>query len=670
MSLIRCRWVAALPVWSVLLAMPAVLQGQDDPSGLGRRVAMIATIAVDEYALGVTGGRVVLQDEFNEAVLFLDEARDLAAALPEPARVRAEPLLEALIAGVRALEPAEALGTRVDELRRAIAEALGIVLDPLPQEAPSLAAGARLYAANCVKCHGDVGAGDGPRASELYPAPADLTDRAGLHGSSPLDFFRKITVGVAGTDMASFEDGLSVRQRWALALYTSGLRYGDAARARGSAWVAANCPTCDVLLSGFSETAAMSDDSLSALIGASSRSPPPASPDAVAFARTASAKEALGSNRRLAALRVARQVDDGVAHAVRLAHAGDREAALSRALAAYLVFERVESAIGAKSPGAVRKVETAFVNLRTAIARGELDGVIRAHSAVREALEVAVGVVAESSSPAVLFGQSLIIILREGIEAIVIIGALIAFLAKAGARERTHEVGLGAGAAIVASLATAVLFATVVSVTAAEREALEGLTMLLASVVLFSVASWMVSKIEADKWKAFVGSKIRQALTSRGKYALAGVAFLAVYREGVETVLFYGALFGTADGAAGSAGVLAGLLVGSAALVLLYVAILRYGVRIPLKPFFAVTGMLLTVMAVSFAGQGVAELQAAGWIPATPFGHLPPVPALGVFPTVQTLAAQFLLAAAFLAALVWIFFSPRPAASALSRDGR
>jgi high-affinity iron transporter len=96
-------------------------------------------------------------------------------------------------------------------------------------------------------------------------------------------------------------------------------------------------------------------------------------------------------------------------------------------------------------------------------------------------------------------------------------------------------------------------------------------------------------------------------------------------------------------------------------LAVVFVAILRYGLRIPLRPFFAVTGTLLTVMAVSFAGQGVAELQAAGWVPATPL-NLPALPALGVFPTVQTLAAQVVVAGAFLAALAWIFWlSPRPA---------
>jgi high-affinity iron transporter len=262
----------------------------------------------------------------------------------------------------------------------------------------------------------------------------------------------------------------------------------------------------------------------------------------------------------------------------------------------------------------------------------------------------------------VLAGQSLLIILREGLEAILIIAALMAFLVKSGARERLREIGLGAGLGILASLLTAAAFATVIRVSAAQQEAVEGVTMLLASVVLFWVASWMVSKIEADKWRAFVQAQMKHALSSGGGVALAGVAFLAVYREGVETVLFYAALLGSADGTVGRLGVLVGLVAGAGALVVVYLAIQRWGLRLPIKPFFAATGILLTVLAVSFAGQGVAELQAAGWVPSTPI-PVPAVPVLGVFPTVQTLLAQVGLGAAFLAALSWILWlGPRAAA--------
>jgi high-affinity iron transporter len=302
-------------------------------------------------------------------------------------------------------------------------------------------------------------------------------------------------------------------------------------------------------------------------------------------------------------------------------------------------------------------VERAFAELRAAVGG---DRVADRAEETRQALARAAAVSGPQSAT-VLAGQSLLIILREGLEAILIVGALMAFLVKSGARERVREIGLGASLGIAASLVTAAAFATIVRVTAAQQEAIEGVTMLLASVVLFWVASWMVSKIEAEKWRAFVQARVRDALSRGSGIALAGVSFLAVYREGVETVLFYGALLGNADDAAGRIGVAAGFGAGAAALVVVYLAIQRWGLRLPLKPFFAVTGLLLTILAVSFAGQGVAELQAAGWVPASPLS-LPAVPALGLFPTVQTLLAQVAVATAFAAALAWIFWlRPRPA---------
>lgn len=662
MSFNFSRWSAAAAV--ALLVSPGPISGQEeDGAGVARRVAAITAVAADEYALGVANGAVVSEAELTEARLFFDEARRLATGLPEAMRADAVRILDSLRARAGRLDAPAALRGDVESLRRALASGLGIQLDPLPRTVPSLAVGERLYRANCAACHGARGVGDGRAGASLDPPPADLTDRNTLASSSPLDFFRKISVGVAGTAMTGFESKLTLDERWALAVYTSGLRFSEAERRTGAAWVSGRCRGCDVWLSDLGTVLDMSDDSLMATMGSVASERPPA--EAVAYARTAPAAEVLGADRGLATRRVASRVSAMIDQVVALAAAGEPARASEEALAAYLAFEEIETEVGARSAAAAAEVERSFAQLRAA-ARSGGDVPARA-AAARAAVERAGGVATEGGGAGVLFGQSLLIIVREGLEAILIVGALMAFLVKAGARGRMREIGLGAGLAVVASVVTAGALATVFRVTAAQQEAIEGITMLLASVVLFSVASWMVSKIEAEKWRAFVTARVRDALSSGRAFALAGVAFLAVYREGVETVLFYGALLGTADGAAGVGGVVAGLALGLALLAVVYLAIQRWGLRIPLRPFFAVTGMLLTVMAVSFAGQGVAELQAAGWVPSTPLG-LPAVPALGLFPTVQTFLAQVTVAAAFLAALGWIFWmSPRPAPYSIRR---
>ena len=616
-----------------------------------RRIATVSAIAVQEYGLGVVAGRVVSVAELDEARLFLTEAWKLADGLPAELRAEARARLDRLRAAADRLDDPAALYAAVDTLRTLLAGGLGISLDPLPSHPVSLARGAEVYATSCAACHGLAGAGDGPSAPAHHPRPSDFTDRTALAATSPLDFFRKVTVGVAGTAMTGFESALSHEDRWAVSLYVAGLRHADGERAEGHRWVAARCPACLAELSDASATLPASDDSLATLLAHGTGSPVPEA--AVAFARTAAAAEVLGEDRRLKARRVAGGADEMISAAAEHARSGDRNAALSAALEAYLVFEGVERDVGARDAGAVAGVERAFGTFRLALAEGDSATVDAAAAATRRTLAAAVAVLDASASHTVLFGQSLLIILREGLEAILIVGALAGLLVQAGAAARIRDLGIGVGLAIVASLVTAGLFATVLRVSVAQQEAIEGVTMLVAALVLFWVASWMVSKIEAERWRAFVRERLHAALASRSTFALVGVAFLAVYREGVETVLFYGALFGTVGSPAGAGAALGGFVVGAVALAGIYLAMRRWGVRIPIRPFFAVTGVLLTIMAVSFAGQGVAELQVAGWVPTTPL-RLPALPALGVFPTVQTLAAQSLIAIAFVVAVVWI----------------
>jgi high-affinity iron transporter len=230
------------------------------------------------------------------------------------------------------------------------------------------------------------------------------------------------------------------------------------------------------------------------------------------------------------------------------------------------------------------------------------------------------------------------------------------FLAKMGASQRKRDVHLGIIAAIAASLITAVAIETLFHLTPAKQEALEGITLMLATVVLFYVSYWLLSKMEVVKWNHFVKSRVQSALTSGSSLALASAAFLAVYREGFETILFYKALFLSAGpGGYGHMPIVAGMLAGSLVLVAVYLAISRFGVRLPLKPFFAVTSALLYYIAFVFAGKGIAELQEGGLMPTTIIPGAPRVPALGIYPTVESLVAQGILLGFLVAAVVWTF---------------
>jgi high-affinity iron transporter len=252
-----------------------------------------------------------------------------------------------------------------------------------------------------------------------------------------------------------------------------------------------------------------------------------------------------------------------------------------------------------------------------------------------------------------LFVQSFILLLREGLEAILVVGALMAFLFKTGAQERRRDIHIGVVAAIGASLLTAVLLETIFEVSHASQESLEGGVMLLATALLFYVSYWLLSKMEVAKWNRFVKGRVESAVSSGSALALASVAFLAVYREGFETVLFYKALF--LAGAGSVLPVVTGMVLGGACLGIVYFAINQWGMRIPLKPFFAITSAFLYYMAFVFAGKGIAELQEGGLIRTTVVDWGPRLPALGIYPTVESLALQGLLLALLAGGLVWTF---------------
>jgi high-affinity iron transporter len=631
---------------SLLSGQPQQPEPSQDQAPVVRRLAATAQLAAQEYRIGVENGRIVAQAEVDEARLFLQESRRSAALLPAEISSGALKQIDSLIQLVMRVAPADSLDAGVRHLTGSLSRQLNVVLDEIPGQAPSLARGAEVYQQNCAGCHGSVGAGDGPMAQGLDPAPSDLTDRSALLGQSPLDYYRRITIGVVGTAMPAFETRLPVEDRWAAAVYSTLLRLPQ--------------PTGNVpaALQSFSATGRLSDLELLAALGERDTS-------AAALARVAAVRgfepDATADGSAQVFSQVRAQLDSTYA----LARKGDTSAS-THAFDAYMTFEQVERGVRAKNPGLAADLESAFAALRTRAAGGATPAELAAIERQLDAgLEKAERTLTDALSPANLFLQSFVILLREGLEAILIVGALMTFLAKMGAAHRKRDIHIGVGAALGVSLLTALALETVFQLTPAKREALEGATMIVATVVLFYVSYWLLSKMEVAKWNHFVKSKVQDALTSGSGLALATAAFLAVYREGFETVLFYKALFLTGGQSAGTMPIIGGILLGSVVMVLVYVAMNRFGLRLPLKPFFGVTSAFLYYMAFVFAGKGIAELQEGGLVPTTIVSWAPRLPALGIYPTIESLLAQSLLIFLLLVALVWTFvLAPRRLRSA------
>ncbi len=605
-----------------------------DSVAAARRIAASAELAAQEYRIGVVDGRIVQPAEVDEARLFLSEARRAAELLPEgisgPAVVRLDSAL-ALVADVASPDSLAAMVARVTAQ---LAEGFGVPMVEIPARTPVLARGAEVYRSECASCHGTLGRGDGPAGRGLDPVPADLTDRAALADVTPLAFYQRITIGVAGTAMPAFESRMPAADRWAVALYASTLRQAEPAGEVPAA------------LRDFGTVATMNDLEIAAALGAD------ASPAAVAAVRAYQMDADDGAARAAVFAAVRQHVDD----ATRLGRSGESDAAVSAAFDAYLAFEQVERTVAAKDAGLASSLEASFATLRTRVGGGATEAELSAVTAeLYTGLERAERVVADRMSPVNLFVQSLMILLREGLEAILIIGALMAFLAKIGAAHRRRDIHIGVGAAVALSLLTAVLLETVFELSPAHQEVLEAITMLVAVVVLFYVSYWLLSKMEVQKWTAFVKERVQLAVSGGSAFALASAAFLAVYREGFETVLFYKALLVSGGASGALLPVVAGIAAATLLLAVVYVLINRYGVKLPLRPFFAVTSAFLYYTAFVFAGKGVAELQAGGVVGTTVLPGWPRVAALGIYPTVESLLAQGILVVLAVFALVWIF---------------
>ncbi|MCR6628802.1 MAG: FTR1 family iron permease [Magnetospirillum sp.] len=310
------------------------------------------------------------------------------------------------------------------------------------------------------------------------------------------------------------------------------------------------------------------------------------------------------------------------------------------------VFEDtgLEADIGAADPSAKTEIESQFAAvIGLANANAPKDKVETAWRKLEGSVVEVADKRAEASGAGWIgaFLQSLLILLREGFEAMLVVTALVAYLKRAGAEDKVRVVWQAVVLALIASGLTAWALNTLVNLSGAGQEAVEGATMLVAAAVLAYVSHWLFARREAQRWQGYIKDQVSKALSGGQLFSLGFAAFLSVYREGAETVLFYQALMGSAaeHGTAIAAGFAAALV----ALGAVYWIMRRASMKLPLGPFFAGTAVLLYALAVMFAGNGMLELQEARLISTTPIAGMPSVPAIGLFPTLESVAAQAVL---------------------------
>ena len=588
-------------------------------------VHMLDYIGVD-YSQTVQNGQVVNPDEYAEQREFAAQVITLLSELPAtPEQTSLLQQAQGLLARVEDRSSGEQIATLTDQLHIGVIQAWK--LNVAPRQPPDLKQAGALFAQHCAACHGPQGQGDGPLAKGMEPAPRNFHDDIRMRQRSLYGLYNTISLGVQGTQMRAFRE-LSEGDRWTLAFFVAGLRTAPEAVAKGEAlWQQGEGKSAFHSLRAFVTTAPVQQgpagSSLDHIRAYLTQQP---------HALQVTAHEPLAYSRTKI-------------EATAQAYAnGNRDEARRLAIAAYLEgFELIESALSRVDASLRTETEREMMGLRTAIVQGLPPEAITAQTTkITKLLDRADALLSSSSlSPDTAFVSSLLILLREGLESILILSAIIAFAIKTGRRDALPYIHLGLIGAAGLGAITWGIARYALSISGANREMTEGITALLAAVMLLYVGWWLHSRSNAQAWNRYVREQLSTALAKPTLWAMAGISFLVVYRELFEMILFYETLWSQA-GVGGHNAVLGGI--GAAAFLLLLIGslILRYSVRLPIGPFFAVASILLAVMAVIFVGNGIAALQAADVLEVTKVQFVS-LPTLGIYPTMQSLVPQVLI---------------------------
>jgi high-affinity iron transporter len=600
-------------------------------------------IAVD-YVGAVAAGAIISEAEYAEMKEFSATAlAGLQALPPQPGQqdlITQATELQTAIAALR--DPAN-----VNQIARNAARGLLAIypIPAVPAKIPDLAQAAVLYREHCASCHGVTGAGDGEAGAGMDPAPIAFTDHERARERSLFALFEVITSGLADTPMVSYQDLIGDEDRWALAFYISTFAANQEVQAAGAAlWrddpaMRARIPSMEI----FTRTV---EAELGAEIGAGKAH--------AVLAHLRTRPETLHQNAS-GGLTLARTQ---LGESLKAYQAGDARSAASLALAAYLDgFEPVEAILRTRDAQLLVDVETAMVDYRSRIAAAAPVADVAAQAAVLNGLfDRTEASLASADDAMTAFLGAFTILVREGVEALLVVVAMITFLGKVERRDVLPYVHAGWVGALVAGLVTWAVAAFAFDISGANRELTEGFSALFAAVILLAVGIWMHQKSLAGRWQIYLREKLTAALNKKSAFFfLFLLSFVAVYREVFETILFYIALWTRGNGMS----ILAGFAAGVVVLAIITVILLRTSKRLPISQFFAWSSLLIAALAIVLAGKGIAALQEAGTVPAIAVAG-PRIEVLGIYPFALPLLAQAVVLAIAIAGYIWNVRSPAP----------
>lgn len=612
----------------LLLASQFILLGARADTAPALTIWRLLDYMAIDYAGAVRDGVVVSSEEYKEMVEFVGSVTERLEELPaSDAKSDLRKRAVELQGAIENKEKAELVAALARTLAADLIKAYPVPL--APAVAPDHSTGRVLYAEYCASCHGANGNGKGPAAANLKPPPIDFTDKERAIERSLFALYQVIEQGLDGTSMASFAQ-LPSQDRWALALYVGSLAFpaADAAKGRqlwqGDVELRQQMNLTNLIGERPAVLASrIGDNKASALLAYLRRNP-------AAVVPSTNASLALVRTRLTSALLAYEK--------------GDRRAATDLALSAYLDgFEPVEPLLSARNKDLMISIEGAMGELRAAIGRGAAVEDVRTQTKAIDGLvdQAEEALDPRHASSASSFFGAFTVLLREALEALLIVVVMLTMLRKADRPQAARYVHGGWIAALAVGFLTWGLATYVISISGADRELTEGFGSLFAALILLWVGIWMHGKSQAGEWQRYIRDKLSRALSRESMWGLFGLTFVVVYREVFETILFFAAIWDENNAGA----VLAGAASAVAVLAIIAWALMRYSRSLPIAKFFAFSSMLLAVLCVVLVGKGIAALQEAGWIPIDQLAGVIRVDFLGLYPTMQGVSAQVVMAA-------------------------
>ncbi|MDD3722547.1 MAG: FTR1 family protein [Lutibacter sp.] len=591
-----------------------------------------------DYPMVIKEGLVLNEKEYEEMQEFSATVYDLTDKITLPPKERAL-ILSNLLNLQKLIENKESF-LKIDAITKFVKEEIIKITGYItaPTVWPDSNSGQKLFAQNCIQCHGSQGDGNGELAVGLNPIPTNFLNDSLMEKVSPFQEYNTIRLGVKGTAMEGFTK-FTDKEIWNLAFYVKSLRFKK--QPLDSILFKSLLEQANLEVS-LEDVATLSDIQLMEKLGTSS--------------------DDNKTKNKLKALRIFSQTENPSDNSLKIAtdylisalktyKEGENKTARRYALAAYLEgIEPMEAKLKTYAPAFSTKLEQQMLRVRQSIEQN------KNNSEVENEINVALGLIVEANqvmkdsslSYWLTFLLSASILLREGLEAFLIIVLILALIRSSGAKQAKIWVHSGWILAVAMGMAGWFLSGWLINISGQNREIMEGLISLFAVIILSFVGFWLHNNSHAEKWKKFVEEKIGKQLQKEKMFGLAFFSFMVVFREAFESILFLQAI-NLETIPINKSAIGFGVLAAFGLIALLGFLFLRYSKKIPVRQLFLYSSWGISLLAIILLGKGIHSIQESGWISITNFPIVVHVDWLGIYPTTETIVSQLILLGVVLA---------------------